>query len=190
MSFPRFFSSCLLILPFLFSFLAFCFPSCSSLIRHPFLYNRIHCELGYQRCSPPIPLFYKVLVVSTVLPIVFVTEFPVVDLGSTLQLHREIVIFCLRRHSCRLQLRLRYPSAVYIAAYLQTCRYAPIVDASRVSPRTTPTGSHRPYIVNCLTPSSSRRRCSDSCRLNFDSFLLTSSPSSRQLPLCLLHRRR
>ena len=27
------------------------------------------------------------------LPIVFVTEFLVVDLGSTLQLHREIVIF-------------------------------------------------------------------------------------------------
>ena len=158
MSFPRFFSSCLLLLPFLFSFLAFCFPSCSSLIRYPFLYNRIHCELGYQRCSPPIPLFYKVLVVSTVLPIVSVTEFLVVDLGSTLQLHREIVIFCLRRHSCRLQLRLRYPSAVYITAYLQTCRYAPIVDASRVSPRTTPAGSHRPYIVNCLTLSSRHRR--------------------------------
>ena len=129
----------------------FVFPPARPSFVYPFRYNRIHCELGYQRCSPPIPLFYKVLVVSTVLPIVSVTEFLVVDLGSTLQLHREIVIFCLRRHSCRLQLRLRYSSAVYIAAYLQTCRYAPIVDASRVSPRTTPTGSHRPYIVNCLT---------------------------------------
>ena len=63
-------SSSLSFFLFLVSFLAFCLPSCSSLIRISISINRILCELGYQRCSPPIPLFYKVLVVSTVLPFV------------------------------------------------------------------------------------------------------------------------